>query len=61
MVVIYRNKANNNNFTAHRLIYKTKNGNWVAKGDNNKDADPCLVTKENYESVAELLQIKNEN
>ena len=57
MIGIYKDKANNNNLTAHTLIYKTKNGNWVAKGDNNKDADTYLVTKENYEGVAELLKI----
>jgi signal peptidase I len=58
MIAIFKDKANNNNLTAHKLIHKNKDGSWVTKGDNNKEPDKYPLTKKNYEGVAELLKIK---
>lgn len=52
MIVIYQYKGA---LTAHRLVGKTKKG-WKVKGDNNKEIDGCLVTKQNYEGLAELVK-----
>jgi len=52
MIVVYKYKGA---LTAHRLIQKKKNG-WTVKGDNNQKLDECLVTKKNYEGLAELVK-----
>jgi hypothetical protein len=48
MLVIYRD--HDGDFVSHRLIQRTSDG-WVAKGINNNQADPGLVTRENLQGV----------
>lgn len=49
MVVVYRTPEGRR--IIHRLAFETADGNWIAKGDNNRVVDNIEVTEENFESV----------
>ena len=38
---------------AHRLVRMDEHGEWITRGDNNKENDPWRVTSSNYLGVAE--------
>jgi len=48
MLVVYRDS--DGDLVSHRLIARTSEG-WVAKGINNYDADPGLVTSDNFQGT----------
>jgi len=48
MLVIYRDR--DGEFVSHRLITRTSEG-WVAKGINNSQIDPGLVTRDNLQGM----------